>query len=207
MARAGSSSSISGHSAPMSAARSRSRPIDLRALRRGTDQLDLVTLATDPGRHAFAHPGRRHVPDLVGDALEVLDVDGGDDVESGGEDIHDILPALVEPAGSRNVRVGELVDESDLWPSAEHGVEVHLLQAASPVVHHLPGDDLEAVDQLLGEPPPVALDEPDDHVGAPPPAALALIEHRVGLADARGRAQVDAEMARLLDDLGGVRLR
>src|SRR5258708_6623053 len=109
-----------------------------------------------------------HVLDLVGDALEVLDVDRGDDVDSGGEDVHDVLPALVVLAGSRNVRVGELVDQGDLGPSSQHRVEIHLLQAASPVVDHLARDDLKAVDQLLGELPSVALDQPDDDVSPPP---------------------------------------
>ena len=94
-----------------------------------------------------------------------------------------------------------------LGPSSQHRVEVHLLEAASPVVDRLAGDDLKAVDQLLGERPPVGLDEPDDDVGAPPPPALALAEHRVGLADAWGRAQVDAEMAGRLDLVGGIGVR
>jgi hypothetical protein len=55
--------------------------------------------------------------------------------------------------------------------------------------------------------PPVALDKPDDDVGAPPAPTVALGEHGVGLADARGRAQVDAERADPFDLAGGVPLR
>ena len=40
-------------------------------------------------------------------------------------------------------------------------------RSESPVLDDPAGDDLEAVDQLLGARPPVGLDEADDHVGAP----------------------------------------
>ena len=103
--------------------------------------------------------------------------------------------------------MSQLVDQGDLGVSSEHRVEVHLLQAPSPVVNRLARDDLKAVDQLLGERPPVALDEPDDDVSTPLLAAMTLGEHGVGLADAGSRAQVDAEGAYLFDLLGDVRVR
>jgi len=55
------------------------------------------------------------------------------------------------------------------------------------------------ISQLLGGRPPVGLDEPGHDVGAPPPPASALAEHGVGLPDARGRAEVDAERAGCFD--------
>ena len=75
----------------------------------------------------------------------------------------------------------------------EHGIEIHLLEVRSPVLHRPAGDHLEVVDQLLGALPPVALDEPDDHVGAALLAAATLAQHGVGLADPGGGTQVDAE--------------
>ena len=83
-------------------------------LGRGVDQLDLVGLAHHPVRHPLADPGPGHVLDRVGDALQVLDVDGGDHVDAGGEDLQDVLPALVVPTGSRDVGVGQLVDQGHL---------------------------------------------------------------------------------------------
>jgi hypothetical protein len=144
------------------------------------------------------------VLDLVSDALQVLDVDGGDDVDPGGEDLQDIFPALVVPAGARHVRVGELVHQGDLGVATQHGVEVHLLQATAPVVHHRARDDLQVADHLLGQPAAVTLDEPDHDIGASLPAPAALVEHGVGLPNAGGGAQVDAEVAGRLDRVGGV---
>ncbi len=100
--------------------------------------------------------------------------------------------------------MGELVNQGDRRPPAQHGVEIHLLQAAAPVVHHLARDDLQVADHLLGQPAAVTFDEPDHDVGAPLPAPAALVEHGVGLPDAGGGAQVDAEAAGLVDRVGGV---
>ena len=47
--------------------------------------------------------------------------------------------------------------------------------------------------------PPVGLDEPGHDVGAAPLPSVALGEHGVRLADAGGRAEVDAEMTGRLD--------
>src|SRR5580704_13344664 len=161
---------------------------------RRVDQLDLVRLAYDPIRDTFTNPRSRHVLDLVRDALQVLDVDRGNDVDPRGEDFQDILPPLAIPARSWHVRMGQLVDQDDLRPPAQYRVEVHFLQTASPVVHLLAGHDLQPVDHLLGYLPAVTLDESDHDIGTPAPPAVALTEHGVGLADARRRAQVDPEV-------------
>jgi hypothetical protein len=172
-------------------------------LGRGVDQLDLVGLAHHPVRDAFTDPRPGHVLHLVGDALQVLDIDGGDDVDPGGEDLQHVLPAFLVLPGSGHVGVGELVDQGDLRVPAQDRVQVHLLQHAAPVLDLLAGHDLQVADHRLGPLAAVGFDEPDDHVGAPVPPAAALVEHGVGLADARGGAEVDAEVAGRLDHAVG----
>ena len=66
--------------------------------------------------------------DHVVERLEVLDVDRGDDVDAGGEQLLDVRPAL-GVAGAGDVGVGQLVDQRDLGRPGQHGVEVHLLEA------------------------------------------------------------------------------
>ena len=56
-------------------------------------------------------------------------------------------------------------------------------------------DDLQPSEQLLGVLAAVGLDEADDDVGAPLEAAVALLEHRVGLADAGGGPEVDPQLS------------
>jgi hypothetical protein len=50
--------------------------------------------------------------DDVVERLDVLDVDGGDDVDAGVQQLFDVLPPLLV-AGAGCVGVGELVDERD----------------------------------------------------------------------------------------------
>jgi hypothetical protein len=123
------------------------------------------------------------VLDFVGDALQVLDIHGGDHVEAGPEQLQYILPAFLVPARSRHVRVGKLVDQGELRLPAQDGVDVHFLQLAAPVLDGLARDDLQAADEFFGQPPAVALDEPDDDIGPWLLAAVSLVQHREGLTD------------------------
>ena len=135
------------------------------------------------------------VLDDVVERLEVLDVHGRDDVDAGVEQLFDVLPALLV-ARARDVGVGQLVDQGDLRTAGQHGVEVHLLEESCPRYVSAPaGYDLEVADLGVGVGPVVGLDEADDHVGAALRAPPALVEHGVGLAHARRRTEVDAQLS------------
>ena len=77
----------------------------------------------------------------------------------------------------------------------EDGIGVQLLEVRSPVLDRLPADRLQALEQLFGGRPAVALDESDGHVLALTTTPVALGEHGDGLAHPGGRTQVDGEPA------------
>ncbi len=160
------------------------------------DELDLMGAADDLVRHGLV---LRHAGDLLDDVaegLEVLDVDGGDDVDSGGEELFDVLPAFgVAGPGAGRVGVGEFVDEGDLGAAAQDGPEVQLGALPSAAGVAGAGHDLEALEHLLGVRAVVALGESHDDVGAAEGAAPALVQHAVGLAHAGGGAEEDFELA------------
>src|SRR5204863_8438920 len=88
------------------------------------DQLDPVGAPHDGVGHQLplGDPGDALAD--VGQRLEVRDVEGGDHVDAGLEQLVDVLPALgVTAAG--NVAVGQLVDEDDLGAAGQDGVDVH----------------------------------------------------------------------------------
>ena len=120
----------------------------------------------------------------------------------GVDELQDVLPALVVRPRAGDVGMGELVDQRQLGPAGEHGVEVHLLELGSPVRHDLAGHDFEVPDQLGGPGPSVGLHESDDDVGAAVMAAPAFVEHGEGLAHAGHRAHVDAEPTGGADGVG-----
>src|SRR5262249_39721844 len=110
----------------------------------------------------------RHLGDALDEivqTLEVLDVEGADDVDAGGEELEDVLIALAI-AAARNVGVGDLVDDHDLGPAGQDRVEVEVLDEDAPVLDAATGDDLEPVDELGGLGATVGLDVGDDAVDA-----------------------------------------
>ena len=164
-------------------------------LRRHVDELDLVGRPDDGVGNGLP---LRHAGDLldhVVERLQVLDVDGGDDVDAGLQQFLDVLPALgVARAGHVGVR--ELVDERDLRLAGEHGVEVHLLEARAAVGDPGAGHDLQAVraaQRCAGR--PWVSTKRHDHVGAALRPPVALAEHGEGLAHAGGGAEIDPELA------------
>ena len=124
---------------------------------RQIDQLDLVGLLEDRVRHGLPHDDAGDLGHHVVQALDVLDVDGGVDVDAGVEQLDHVLPAL-GVAGAGRVGVGELVDQDDGRPPAEGAVEVELGQRGAAILERLPRKDLQPGQERVGLGPPVGLD-------------------------------------------------
>jgi len=165
-------------------------------LRRHVHQFDLFGRPDHGVGHRFPLWHAGDLLDHVVERLQVLDVDGGDDVDARPQQFLHVLPALLV-AGAGHVGVRQLVHERDLRLAGEHRVDVHLLEEGAAVGQPGPGDHLQALDQLGGVLTPVRFHEADDHVGAALGAPVPLAEHGVGLADARGVAEVDPELPRV----------
>ena len=69
----------------------------------------------------------RDLRDDVVQALDVLDIDRGVDVDAAAQQLLDVEIALGMAAAGR-IGVGELVDQHDLRTAGDDGVEVHLLE-------------------------------------------------------------------------------
>ena len=110
------------------------------------------------------------------------------------EQLLDVEIAL-RMAPARRVGVGELVDQHQARPAQQDAVEVHLLEHAALVVDAPAGDRVEPGEQRLGLAPSMGLDDADDDVDALAALGLRRLQHLVGLADARRRAEEDLELA------------
>ena len=163
-------------------------------LGRHVDELDLVRSANDAVGDGLSLCDAGDPFHDVVERLEMLDVHGRDHVDPGRHQLLDVLPPLLVAAAG-DVGVRELVDEHDLGHAREHRVDIHLVEDGFAVGHLLARDDLEVADRGFGDGSPVGLDEPHDHVGAALAAAAPLVEHRHCLADARGSAYVDPQLA------------
>ncbi|MGB3231076.1 MAG: hypothetical protein WBB57_09520 [Mycobacterium sp.] len=70
-------------------------------------------------------------------------------------------------------------------------------EPATPVLDHLRRHHLDAIDEFGGLASAVGFDDRRDHIGAAFAPAVRLAEHRVRLADAGCRAEVDAQFTPL----------
>jgi hypothetical protein len=159
---------------------------------RQVDQDDLVGLVQQPVGEGLTDPHAGDLVDLVVEALQVLDVHGGEDVDAGLQQLLDVLPAL-GVAAARVVGVGQLVHQAELGRALQQPVGVHLGERPALDPGDAAGRDLQAGGAVLGGPPPVRLQVADHHVHAGRLEVTCLAEHGVGLADAGGRAEEHLE--------------
>ena len=152
------------------------------------DQLDVVRAVDDRVGHRLAHPDAGDSGHHVVQALDVLDVQRGVDVDPGPKQLLDVQVALRVPAAGC-VGVGEFVHQHELRVPDQHGVEVHLLHRVAAIFDPAPRDDLQSLQQRQRLLAAMRLGDADHHVH---PVALASgggEQHLVRLADARGGAQ------------------
>ena len=107
---------------------------------------DLVGALQDRVRHSLAHDHAGRLFDHLVEAFEMLHVEGANHVDAGFEQFQDILIALLV-AAKRRVGVRKLIDDGDLRPALEHGVEIHLLDKHAAVIDALARHDFESLDQ------------------------------------------------------------
>ncbi len=168
-------------------------PLD-QVVGRQIDQFDRIGAIEHGVRHGLAHPHMGDLRDDVVEALDVLDVDGGIDVDAVAHQLFDVEIAL-RMAAAFGVGVGELVDQNDLRVPRNDRVEVHLLERLALVFDAAPGNDFEALQQRLGLLAAVGLDHADDDVVAVLQPRVGLLQHFVGLADAGRGADENPQLA------------
>ena len=157
-------------------------------------QFDLVGLPDHLVGHGLPLGDASDLVHHVVERLQVLDVHRGEHGDPCLEQILDVLPAL-GVARPGHVAVGQLVNEGDLRPPGQDGVDVHFGERGASVLQRLAGHHLQIPDQLLGVLPTVSLDEADHHVGAATAAPVRLLEHGEGLAHARCGPKVDPKLS------------
>jgi hypothetical protein len=152
---------------------------------RHVHELDLLGLAHHCVGNGLVLLDPGDLLDDVVHRLEVLDVDGGDDVDAGVQQRVDVLPTLLVGA-ARSVRVRQFVDEGDLGTSRQHRLEVHLLEPGTAILSRDSGHHLEVAHLGRGEGAVVSLDVTNNDVGAPLATSPTLVQHAVGLAHSGG---------------------
>ncbi len=127
------------------------QPLD-QVVRREVDQFDRIRPVEHRIGHGFAHAHMRDLGDHVVEAFDVLDVDGGVDVDAARQQLLDVEIALGMTA-ARRIGVRQFIDQDDLRPARDHRIEVHLLENLVAVFEPFARNDLEAPAAALRSPP------------------------------------------------------
>ncbi len=158
------------------------------------DQDHLVGLAQHRVGDRLPHPRPGQLGDLVVERLQVLDVDGREDVDPGGEHVAHVFVALLVLDAGR-VGVGQLVDQRQLGRAGQQRRQVHLLEVGVAVGDAAPRNRLQALGQGRGLRPLVGLHVADRHVAPGLLLGMSLLQHPVGLADPGRHADEDLEVS------------
>src|SRR5262245_2352027 len=136
----------------------------------------------------------RYLRDDIVETFDMLDVHRGVDVDPGIQQLLNVLVAFgVTAAG--DVGVSKLVDQQQLWPALEGGIEIELAQDAVDVDDRLAWQNLQALQQSLRLLSPVRLGHADDNVYSLLHLGARRLQHLVGLADTGRGANEDFEPA------------
>ena len=164
---------------------------------RQIDQLDLVGHRQHVVGQGLPHPDAGDALDDVVQAFQMLDVERGQHVDAGIDQLGDILKALFV-ARPRDVGVGEFVDQGQGRTARQHRIQIHLGEAPAAMGQDPARDHLQPAQQRLGLGPAMGLDHRHRDIGPFSTAALRLFQHRIGLTHAGGGAQEDLEPAAAL---------
>ena len=156
------------------------------------DVHDFIRTIEERIGNRLAHADTRDATDRIVQRFEMLDIHGGEHTDAGNEQVEHVLVALLAPT-ARGIGVGELVDDAHLWLACEDRVDIHLFEHDAAVLDLAFRNDLEVAYLRVGVGAPVGLDEPDDDVNALAAEGVRILEHRIGLADARRGADINAQ--------------
>ncbi len=157
------------------------------------DEHHLVGVVEERVRNRLPDGDAGDAADDVVQALEVLDIERGEDVDATRQQLLDVLPPF-RMSRSGDVRVRQLVDQDQRRTTPDRRIEIELAQLAALVVDLGERQDLDALQQRLGFLAPVGLDDPDNDILALAAERPGGAEHRVRLADPGRCAEVDAQV-------------
>ena len=114
--------------------------------RRQVHQFDRICAVENRIRHGFANAHMRDLRDNIVQALDMLDVDRGINVNPIVKQLLHVEIAL-GMAAARRVGVGQFVHQNDLRSANENGIKVHLVERLTLILYAATRNRLEPIEQ------------------------------------------------------------
>ncbi len=163
-------------------------------VRREVDQFHLVGLFQDIVGKGFPHDDPRNLGHDVVQAFEVLDIEGGVNIDAQVQQFLNILPAFSVPrAGS--VSMGQLVHQQEAGLALQGPVNIEFLQGGAPVFQFLGWEDFQPVQQGGRFLAAVGFQKAHHHVDALGLLGPRGLQHGIGFSHARGSAEKNLQLA------------
>src|ERR1700751_2675349 len=116
---------------------------------RKINQYNLIGILEYPIGDGFADPNASDLLDNVVEAFQMLDVEGGPDVDAGGEQFLNVLPSLWMTTPGY-IGVGKFINQEQARMSCQGGIKVEFIDDQVAIDDRFAGEDLEACKQRLG---------------------------------------------------------
>ena len=156
--------------------------------RRDVHHHHFVRLLEDPVRHRLPNPQPRDLPDLVGEARQVMHIHRRKNVDSGIEQHLHVFPAFRARRAGR-IGVRQLIHHAGLRPAAQDASNVHLLRRSAAARHSRRRNRFQALGPADDVRPPARRQEPDDDIHSARLQRARVLQHLIRLAHARARTR------------------
>src|SRR5690242_6650266 len=165
----------------------------LKSLRSQIDHNGFGSGEGHPVRNRLAHDNSGDRAHYRRDAFNVLNVERGDDVDIGGENLLDVFVALAVLAAG-NIGMSKFIDEHDGGAPCQNGIDVHLFKDGAFVLNLPARNVFQLFDKLLDALATVCFDDTDDHVFAAAAAANRFAQHAEGFSNAGSVTEKQLEL-------------
>ena len=126
----------------------------------------------------------------------MLDIQRADDVDAGVENLQHVLIALFVPRAG-HVGVGQFVDDDHFRLACQDGVEIHLFDVQTAIGNFSRGTTSSPSSKADVSTRPWVSTNPTTTSTPAFLQGVGLFQHAIGLADARGKAQIELQPAAL----------
>src|SRR4030043_2058545 len=126
----------------------------------------------------------------------MLNIQCGDDVNPGGQDVLDILISFIIAAAG-DIGVGQLTNQRYLWLPDQNRIHVHLFHGNAPVFLPATGNYFQPFEEPFGFNSAMGFHESHDYIDPFFFESTAFEKHLVGLSDACSIAEIDLQMSAL----------
>ena len=163
-------------------------------LMRQVDENDFVRVIKDVIGQGFPDLDPGNAADDIVQALQMLDIDRREDVDTGRQQFLDILPAL-GVTRTRRIGMGQFIDENQFGFSGERSVDVEFTQFVTLVLDALLRNRIQTANHLRRFGASMRLDQTDDQIDTLSLQGPGGSEHGIGLADTWAGPEEDLQLA------------